>query len=81
MPTALITGANSGIGLAAAIELGRRDWNVAITARDPGRGEDAIRTSATPASKRSCSNSTSPASPRSANAPPTRSNNSRRSTP
>ena len=44
MPTALITGANSGIGLAAAIELGRRGWNVAITARDPGRGEDAIRT-------------------------------------
>ena len=44
MPTALITGANSGIGLAAAIELGRRGWNVAITARDPGRGEDALRT-------------------------------------
>ena len=43
VPTALITGANSGIGLAAAIELGRRGWNVAITARDPGRGEDAIR--------------------------------------
>ncbi len=43
VPTALITGANSGIGLAAAIELGRRDWNVAVTARDPGRGEDAIR--------------------------------------
>ena len=44
MPTALITGANSGIGLAAAIELGRRGWNVAFTARDPRRGEDAVRT-------------------------------------
>ncbi len=43
VPTALITGANSGIGLAAAIELGRRGWNVAFTARDPGRGEDALR--------------------------------------
>lgn len=42
MPTALITGANSGIGLAAASELASRGWNVAITARSPERGAAAL---------------------------------------
>jgi len=42
MPTALITGANSGIGLAAADALSRRGWDVALTARDPRRGERAL---------------------------------------
>ncbi len=42
MPTALITGANSGIGLAAAEELSRRGWHVALTARDPRRGAQAL---------------------------------------
>ena len=40
--TALITGANSGIGLATAIELRQRGWNVAITARDDNRGKQAL---------------------------------------
>lgn len=42
MPTALITGANSGIGLAAAADLAGRGWNVAITARSPERGAAAL---------------------------------------
>ena len=42
MPTALITGANSGIGLAAASELASRGWNIAITARSPERGTAAL---------------------------------------
>ena len=40
--TALITGANSGIGLETAVALRRRGWAVAITARDAGRGEAAL---------------------------------------
>ncbi len=40
--TALITGANSGIGLWAAIALRQQGWAVAITARDAGRGEAAL---------------------------------------
>ena len=40
--TALITGANSGIGLETAVALRRRGWEVAITARDAGRGEAAL---------------------------------------
>jgi NAD(P)-dependent dehydrogenase (short-subunit alcohol dehydrogenase family) len=40
MPTVLVTGANSGIGLAASVELAKRGWNVVATMRDPGkRGE------------------------------------------
>ena len=42
MQTVLITGGNSGIGRAAACELARRGWRVAITARSPQRGQEAI---------------------------------------
>lgn len=40
MPTVLITGASSGFGLAAAIELAKRNWTVVATMRDlKKRGE------------------------------------------
>ena len=39
----LITGATSGIGLAAAIELARRNANVVITARSVEKARDAIK--------------------------------------
>lgn len=42
MQTVLITGGNSGIGLAAACELAGRGWRVAVTARSPQRGQEAI---------------------------------------
>ena len=42
MPTVLITGGNSGIGLAAASQLASRGWHVAITARSPQRGAEAL---------------------------------------
>ncbi len=34
MPTVLVTGANSGIGLAACVELAKRGWDVVATMRD-----------------------------------------------
>jgi NAD(P)-dependent dehydrogenase (short-subunit alcohol dehydrogenase family) len=39
--TALITGANKGIGLATARLLSARGWTVLVGARDEGRGRDA----------------------------------------
>jgi len=40
MPTVLVTGANSGIGLATSVELARRGWSVVATMRDrTKRGE------------------------------------------
>ena len=42
MPTALITGANSGIGQAAATELARRGWHVFAAARSVERGQAAV---------------------------------------
>lgn len=40
--TALITGANKGIGYETAAGLGRLGWNVGIGARDRGRRDDAV---------------------------------------
>lgn len=42
-PTAIVTGASSGIGLAAAEELARRGWRVALVGRDPDRLESATQ--------------------------------------
>ena len=41
MTLALITGANKGIGLATARQLGARGWTVLIGARDEERGQRA----------------------------------------
>ena len=41
--TALITGANSGIGFQAALELASRGAHVLLGTRDPSRGDDAVR--------------------------------------
>ncbi len=41
-PTVLVTGANSGIGKAAATELARRGWRVFAAARSPNRGQAAV---------------------------------------
>src|SRR5262245_1910067 len=49
--TALVTGANRGIGLAAASELARRGLNVVVTARRPADAEQAsaeVRAAAAP---------------------------------
>ncbi len=39
----VITGASSGIGKEAAIELARRDWSVAVAGRDPERTAEVAR--------------------------------------
>lgn len=43
MPAALITGASSGIGRAAALRLVREGWTVLAGVRDPAAGEDLAR--------------------------------------
>ena len=40
---AVVTGANSGIGYHTSLELARRGARVVLAARDPGRGEEAVR--------------------------------------
>ena len=40
--TAVVTGANSGIGFGAAVELARHGATVTLATRDPGRGADAL---------------------------------------
>ena len=39
MPSVLITGTSSGIGLVSAVEMARRGWTVIASMRDPARGE------------------------------------------
>jgi NAD(P)-dependent dehydrogenase (short-subunit alcohol dehydrogenase family) len=41
--TAVVTGANSGLGLYTSIELARHGAHVVMTSRDPGRGDEALR--------------------------------------
>lgn len=43
MPTAVVTGANSGIGKALATGLAARGWRVVLACRDAGRGQAARR--------------------------------------
>ena len=40
--TAIVTGATSGIGRAAAIALGRAGWNIMVTGRDESRGRAVV---------------------------------------
>ncbi|MEU4835889.1 oxidoreductase [Streptosporangium sp. NPDC023615] len=40
--TAVVTGASGGIGVPTALELARHGARVVLTARDPGRGRDAL---------------------------------------
>jgi NAD(P)-dependent dehydrogenase (short-subunit alcohol dehydrogenase family) len=50
--TAVVTGASSGVGLAAAEELGRRGWRIALLGRDAGRlsaATDRVRAAGAPA--------------------------------
>ena len=39
MPSVLITGSSSGIGLVAAVEMARRGWTTVASMRDPARGD------------------------------------------
>jgi NAD(P)-dependent dehydrogenase (short-subunit alcohol dehydrogenase family) len=43
-PVALITGATSGIGRAAAIKLAEEGWSVIVHGRDPQRGAEVVKT-------------------------------------
>lgn len=42
MPTVLVTGATSGIGAEAAVDLADRGWRVFVHGRDPDRGQDVV---------------------------------------
>lgn len=54
IPTAVVTGASSGLGKAAATELARKGSRIIGTGRDPGRTADAepeIRRNAGPGAR------------------------------
>ena len=42
MKTAIVTGATSGIGRAAAIALGKVGWSIMVTGRDESRGREVV---------------------------------------
>jgi NAD(P)-dependent dehydrogenase (short-subunit alcohol dehydrogenase family) len=42
MPTALVTGPSSGIGMSTALELGRRGYHVITAGRSPTRAEPVL---------------------------------------
>ncbi len=61
--TALVTGANKGIGYEIAADLGALGWTVGVGARDDGRREAAVDSCERPGWTRSAYRWTSPTTP------------------